>query len=463
MAKQQTTSKPAAKKSTKVSNEIRLDAKNPIPFDGGRAFSFVNNTEYLPFLDGKDDFGQQLLECRILSATHNRCVVSKANYCAGDGFMDTDGNELPTELTDWLASMNMKNEAATELTRRMLEDIFTWGNVPIEIVRFKSAGKKYVYVYVHNFLEWRLGKPDEDDIVQYAIQSKLFLRNQRSLTPDEISRSKKLPLYNPRKNKKDNWYQDDKGVERTLIWLKNSVSGFSQYGLPSAIASMIYQLLEYKGARYNLDNFDNNMVVSALLAIKGNISQTEADRIGKKAIQTHTGDGKRGRVMVVASEEGIEGSDLHTFDTQKEGSFKDSDDKWMQKIILANEWDAVLAGIQSASTMGKGSGFLTKIIEHINRTVILPAQKKLMTTVWSHIFTIAGEWMDWDLKKFNLAIKSNIDISGLTDVDITPAVTVDEVREAKGLPRDGGERGKKYLGELKVNQQQKKGGDNVQD
>ncbi|WPV66277.1 hypothetical protein [Chitinophaga sp. LS1] len=349
--------------------------------------------------------------------------------------------------------MNKKNEPASTLVEKNFEDFFTWGNVPIELVRFTSAGQKYFFVYVHNFLEWRLGVPDDDDIITYAIQSKLFLRQKGYLTADEIKRAKKLPLYNPRQSEKENWFKDENGVQRTLIWHKNPVSGFSYYGLPSAIAGMIYQILEYKGARYNLDNFDNNMVVSALLALKGNLSQQEADRIGKKAIQTHTGDGKRGRVMVVASEEGIEGSDLHTFDTAKDGSFSESDDKWTQKIILANEWDAVLAGIQSSSTMGKGSGFLTKIIEHINKTVILPAQQDLMDNVWTTIFKVAGEWMGWDLSKYKLAIKSNVDISGLTDVDITPAVTVNEVREAKGLPDDPTEKGSMYLGELKGKQQ----------
>lgn len=462
-ARSTTKKKTEAKKPSRVSNEVRLDAKNPIPFDGGQAFSFINHTEYLPFLTKADDFGQQLLECRLLSVTHNRCVVTKSNYCAGDGFQDVNGNDLQQEIKDWLKSMNMKNEPATELTKRTFEDFFTWGNVPIELVRFKSAGKRYFYVYVHNFLEWRLGKPDEDDIVTYAIQSKLFLRRKGFLSAEEIKKAKILPIYNPRRKEKDNWSRDEKGVERTLIWYKNSVSGFPYYGLPSAIASMIYQLLEYKGARYNLDNFDNNMVVSALLALKGNLSQAEANRIGKEAIKTHTGDGKRGRVMVVASEEGIDGSDLHTFDTQKEGSFSEADDKWMQKILLANEWDSVLAGIVSTSTMGKGSGFLTKIVEHINKTVILPAQQKIMDGVWDHIYSLASIWMGWDISKYNFAIKSNIDISGLTDVDITPVVTVDEVREAKGLPLDGTERGKKYLGELKAKQQQNKGGGNVQD
>jgi hypothetical protein len=461
MAQQKSTKKPEAKKKSSINNEVRLDAKNPIPFENGNAFSFVNDSRYLPFIGNKDNFGQDLLEARLVSATHNRCVVTKRRYCAGDGFIDMNGADLDKSLVEWLASVNMKNEPATEINKRVFEDFFTWGNVPIELVRFTSAGVKYFFVYAHNFLEWRLCPPDEDDIITHAVQSKLFLRIKGHITPEDIKKSKKLPIYNPRKRDKDNWFKDAKGVERTLIWYKNSVSGFQYYGLPSAVASMIYQILEYKGARYNLDNFENNMVVSALLALKGNLSQTEADRIGKKAIQTHTGDGKRGRVMVVASEEGIEGSDLHTFDTSKEGSYREADDKWTQKIILANEWDSVLAGIQSASTMGKGSGFITKIVEHINKTVILPAQQDLMDNVWDSIFKIGAAWMGWKIDAANLTIKSNVDISGLTDVDITPAVTVNEVREAKGLPQDDTDKGKMYLGELAA-KQKNKGGEDVQ-
>jgi len=459
MKQQTATKKPTAKKKASVNNEVRLDPKNPIPFENGNAFSFVDKVRYIPFIGNQPSFGRDLLEARLSSTTHNRCIITKRRYCAGDGFIDMEGGDLDVKMVDWLSSLNRKNEPATEINKRIFEDFFTWGNVPIELVRFKSAGKQYFYVYAHNFLEWRLCTPDDDDIITHAVHSKLFLNNGY-ISEQQVELFKKLPIYNPRNRDKDNWLKDEKGVERTLIWYKNSVSGFQYYGLPSAVASMIYQLLEYKGARYNLDNFENNMVVSALLALKGNLSQTEADRIGKKAIQTHTGDGKRGRVMVVASEEGIDGSDLHTFDTAKDGSYTDGDALWTQKIILANEWDSVLAGIQSASTMGKGSGFITKIVEHINKTVILPAQQDLMDNVWDHIFKLAAEWMKWDIKSYNLAIKSNVDISGLTDVDITPAVTVNEVREAKGLPKDDTGKGNMYLGELQARQ---KGGNNVQD
>jgi hypothetical protein len=331
--------------------------------------------------------------------------------------------------------MNLKNQSATKLNKNILEDFFTWGNVPIELVRFSVAGKKKLFIYAHSFLEWRLGKPDLDDICQYAVQSKLFLRNAH-ITADIIKQSKKLPIYNPNLPERKRWFKDENGVERTLLWYKSPYSGFPYYGLPTSIESFIDQVLEYKGARYDLDNIDNNMVIGALLALKGNLSQGEADRIGKKIIDTHVGDGKRGRVAVVASEEGIEGSEYHKMETKAEGSFIEADKKWIDKIILSNQWDAVLAGIVSPSSLGKGSGFLTKIIEHKLNTVIIPAQKDLVDEVWAYIFEIAEEWLGLPFSKYQMAIHNNIDISGLTDVDITPAVQINEVRLAKKLPED---------------------------
>jgi hypothetical protein len=452
--------KAKSKKGT-ITNEVTIDPKRPVPFESGTAFSYINHTYYIPFLPPLDNFSQQLLEARLLSTTHNACITTKKDYCAGNGFQNDNGTDLDPAFVEWLSSMNLKNEPVTEINKQAFESFFTFGNVPIEVVRLTVAGKKHLFVYVHNFQEWRLVKPGDDDIVTHAIQSKLFVR-EGYITVDDLKKARKLPIYNPRRREKDNWFKDEKGVERTLIWYKHSVSGYSHYGLPSAVSSMIFQLLEYKGARFNLDNFENNMIISAILALKGNLTQEEANKIGRQAIQTHTGDGKRGRVMVVASEEGIEGSDFHSFDTHKEGSYNEADDKWTQKIILANQWDSVLAGIVSSSTLGKGSGFITKILEHILRSVIKPAQNDIEQKVWKHIFTIANEWLGFSIKPEEISIKNDIDISGLTDVDITPAVTRNEVRIAKGLPEDPSEKGKEYMKSTGPEVKQK-GGEDVQD
>lgn len=455
---------PNAAKESKgvVTNQATIDAVNPIPLDNaGIAFSFVSGNPYLPFLPPKDNYARLLLEAKLLSTTHNACVITKKDYCAGIGFQDADGKEFTPEMIDWFKSMNLHNQSIVVINRRKFESHFTWGNTPIEIVRFTVKSVKRVFVYVHDLQEWRLGRPDdEDDIVRYAIQSKL-LRRDGFLTSAQIKTARKLPLYSQYNKKKDNWFVDANGAERTMIWYKNSVMGLPHYGLPSAVASMIYQINEYKGARYNLDNFENNMVVSAILALKGNLSQTEANKIGKQIISTHTGDGKRGRVAVIASEEGLTDSSMHNLDTTKDGSYIDADNLWTQKIILANQWDAVLAGIVSPATLGKGSGFITKIIEEKSNRVIKPAQNESIEEVWNTIFSIAQDWIKLPFDNYDMQYKNAIDISGLTDVDITPAVTRNEVRVAKGLQEDPTPAGKEYMKSTGVQSQQNTGGQNV--
>lgn len=454
---------------TYISNRVDLSASQPIPFEGNSsAFSYLNDTRYIPFLAGGknyDQYAKMLLEARLTSTTHNACITTKKDYCAGDGFRHKEGKELDPRFVEWLGSLNLKNESATEINKQSFEAFFTFGNCPIELVRFTVGGVRYFYIYTHNLLKWRLLTP-ENDIVTGAITSPLFVRqNDYIITEEQLKEAKQLPLYNPKNSDKNNWKKFPDGSERTMIWYKNSVSGFEHYGLPSSVSSIIYQILEYKGARYNLDNFENNMVVAALLILQGNLSQQEANRIAKNLIDVHVGDGNRGRVMAVASEEGVDKTQLHQLETTKDGSYVEADGLWTQKIIQANQWDAILAGIVSPSTLGKGSGFLTKIKEHINNTVITPAQNDSYGKVWRHVFREAKAWMGFNIDENEIEISNTIDISGLTDIDITPAVTRNEARVAKGLPKDPTPRGDEYLGSTPTTgpaPTEQKGGTNVQ-
>lgn len=418
-----------------ASNITKLDPENPLPLDHTTySYSYLNRQPYIPFFSDNNSFPKLLREIRLLSPTNDGCISRKKRYCAGIGFQDIDGADLPKEFLQWTRSVNRKNKSLNRVNQNIFESHFTYGNTPIEIVRFEVRGKRYFHVEVHNILEWRLGKADQYGDVKYAIQSPLFKEN--NLLPNLEKQTRRLPIYNPLYTNKENWYKDEKGVERTLIWYSNEVMGVDYYGLPSYVSALIFAQLEYKGARYNLDNFDNNMVVASILTLKGNVSEEEGRKVAKQVVNTHTGDGKRGRTIVISSEEGLEGSQLDSLETHKEGSYLDADDSWTQKLVMAHEWDSTLLGLQVSSTLGKGSGFLTKILEHVLNTTIEPAQQDCFDEVWYHILSIGNEWMKWGLNIENMEFKNKVDISGLTDVDITPAVQINEVRKAKGLPED---------------------------
>lgn len=431
MAKTATQQKKSLKKV--ASNVAKLDAENPIPLGGNSfSYSYAQKHRYLPFLGDNNNFAKILLETRMLSPTSDACIRRKKNYCAGVGFRHIEQKELPEQFSLWAKSINRKNNSLNRVNQQLFESHFTFGNTPIEIIRFEFRGKKFFQVEVHNTLEWRLGPPNKFGLITYAVQSPLFKNSGFTITQE----SRRLPLYNPLNSERENWEKDENGVERTMIWYKNEIMGVDHYGLPSYIGALINAQLEYKGSRYNLDNFDNNMVVASILALRGNVSDEEAKKIAKDIVKTHTGDGKRGRTLVVSSEEGIEGTDLHQMETHKDASYLDADDRWTQKIVMAHDWDSTLIGLQLASALGKGSGYLTKILEHILNTTIEPAQQDAYDEVWSHILHLGNEWMNWGIDPNELEYANKIDISGLTDIDITTAVQVNEVRRAKGLPED---------------------------
>lgn len=443
-------------KKVSISNSPKLDAVNPIPFESERTWSFSNNSAYLPFLTGNDNFAQILLESRLLSVTHGACIETKSEFCAGNEFINLDNadSKLDKAFSDWLNTINRKNHSAIALNKKIFESHFQWGNTPIEVVRYSFKNQRFLSVYIHSFLEWRLCPPDEDDILTHAVQSKMFLKRQ-TITVEALKGAKRLPLYSPLNSNRQNWKKFNDGTERTLIWYKNEYQGYANYGMPSSVNSLIYQILEYKGARYNMDGFDNDWVASAVLHLKGVVSAPEIKEIAKNIISTHTGDGRRGRVAVIGSEAGMtEGSEFHTIDTKKDGSFIESDKAWMEKIIFANGWDAILAGLVSPSTLGKGEGFISKIYEIKQKTVIIPAQTKLINGVWNPIFNIAREWLGLNIPE-NIGIKSSANISSLSDVDVTPVVTVNEVREANNLPKILGEKGDMLIGELNASQKPK--------
>ncbi len=199
------------------------------------------------------------------------------------------------------------------------------------------------------------------------------------------------------------WKQDGK-VERTCIYFKNEIAGFDYYGLPSSVSSLLNQVLEYRGTRFNLDNVENNMVIGGAVFLSSSLSEAEATRIGNNIIKRHTGAGKQGRIAVIASEQSIADVKFVPFDTHKEGSYKEMDETCESKIIFANNWDSVLAGLQVPSSIGKGSGYLQEIYDQKYRTVIRPLINTLIEQMLNPLMEIADDWLGtkWTQETFDI-------------------------------------------------------------
>lgn len=445
------------KKSKKppISNAVQLDAENPIPLQyGSGAFTHFNGGMYVPFLGSDDNFFNTLFEASILSTTHNACVNTKRNYCVGNGLINTDKAQdtmFEKFKKEVLISVNNKNQSLNKICSKAFGNHFRMGNTFIELVRGAVGGKKFVKAYVHIPQECRLSFPNAEDICENVYISKRFNKLAKgvfTLTGKETD-IKILPIYNAREPKKSWKMDENKLVERTVIHIKNDIEGYDYYGVPSAIGSLQQQVIEGDSARYNIDNLDNNMNPSGMLVLQGSLTQAESNKIGLRIIKQHTGKGKRGRVVVVSSESGIENSNFFQYNTQKDGSYIELDRRVEEKIITANEWDALLAGISSTG-LGKGNSFLLSLFAIKNATVIKPAQNLIIDEFLTPFIKILDEHTGTKYSDIKLGLESSIPLSLLISDTTMDAWTIDEVRKLAGLePCADTKKGEMLLGELK--------------
>lgn len=414
-----------------VSNSVKLDSTNPIPFEptGASAAFLLNSrsTNYLRFLDPKDTFFQLLLEAKLLSPTNNSCVNSKTHYCVGDFSFGEDDDENQIKIIkDWSKRVNNKGQSFRKVLRSIFGNHFTVGNNFVEVIRGSAGSKKFIKIINRSFLDCRLSEPNDDDVCEYVFISKQF-RKKSAWAFDE-KKVVKLPVYYGQD--KFQWYKDPKQkTEHCIIHIKNEVAGYDYYGMPENVSSLPQQILEYKGARYNLDNFDNNLVVGGAIFINGNLTNGEAAKIGKDVIYSHTGDGKRGRWAVISGQ-GIDAakSGIQQFDIKQDGSFQELDKSVESKIIDSNNWDSALYGQHESAGLGNGGfAYINAIYEIKKSTVIKPTQQLIIEDFISPLFQILDEHCSTKLSELEISFK-----------DVSPATVVGDIAVNKILTKNEG-------------------------
>lgn len=421
------------------SNSATLDAKNPIPFEPtGDSIAFLfseKKQKYIPFLAPKDNFFQLLLEAKLLSPTNNSCVNSKSHYCVGGGltFDEKDRESIIEEFKKWSKRVNNKGQNFLKILKSVFNNHFTVGNNFVEIIRGKIGNTAYIKVVNRPFLDCRLSEPNDDDISTHVIISKRFRRkNAWSLKEDQVVR---LPIYYGQNLNKFKWYKDsEQKTEHCIIHLKNEVSGYDHYGIPDNISSLPWQILEYKGARYNLDNFENNLVIGGAIFVNGNLTTDEAKEIGKDIIYSHTGDGKRGRWTIISGQNiDAAKSGIQSFDTHKEGSYLELDGNTVDKIIDSNNWDASLYGQHNISGMGNGGfAYVNSIYEIKKKTVIKPTQTTIIDDFIKPLFEIHDHWCGTKWSELDIGFKEISPVTVVSDISVNKIITKNEGRKALG-------------------------------
>ena len=413
---------------TVVVNAAKLDPKTPIPIETeGQGYSYKVWHKYVPFLDKNDNFFQILVEANALSPTNLACTNSKTKFSIGKGWKILQDQE-DKELTAWAASVNKRGHSFNDVLKNIFNNRYVVGNSFIEAVRFTVGNEKYFHLYRRNFLDCRLMVDEDTDLPTHVVISKKF-RKKGSWNITEND-SVQIPIYNG--DPKQEWFKNEKkGTEHLMFHIKCEASGYDQYGMPSNHACLPEQILEYKMARYNMDNFDNNLVIGGLIVLQGNFTPDESKKVANEITKAHTGDGKRGKYVVLASETGIDNSKVINFDQNKEYDYINGDRRIEEKILLTNEWSKVLIDPQAGS-MGNSGKQIRELYETKMNLVIGPEQAEVIEKFIKPVMKVAGAWLGkkWGTYDFGFLSLPILGIS--SEIDVNAVLTVDEGRAALG-------------------------------
>lgn len=421
-----------AKQSTIVVNAAKLDAKNPIPVEtGGKGYIIQRGRRYVPFFDKDDNFFQVMLEANLLSPTNLACINSKTKFTIGNGWQLLEG-KTDEELNKWAKSVNKKSQSLNDIIRGVINNRFNSGNSFVELVKVKVGNSWFLKVFLKNYIDCRLAMPEDgaDDIPTHVIVSKKFRKSGVWNLGDD-SDFVKIPIYNG--DPKQEWMKDSKGNLHLMMHLKNEVSGYDYYGMPSNVACLPQQILEYKMARFNMDNFDNNLVVGGLIVLQGNMSPDESKKVASEITNAHTGDGKRGKYVILSSENGVENSKVIPFDSNKEYDYIEGSKRVEEQILLSNEWSKVLIDPQ-AGGLGNSGKQIRELYETKMNTVIAPEQsfilEKFIMPLMEICDTVYGK--KWSTYSFGF---KNIPVLGISaEIDVNSCLTINEGRRMLGLP-----------------------------
>lgn len=431
----------ATKKGQVVVNVAKLNPETPVPLDFNTTYFTISATEgsrYLPF--GKDDsFPNLMWEARLQSLTQNACITSIAQTCVGSGIYVTnvEPDLVDKDFLTWINRIN-DNQSLKSIIKLGMECEETDGNAWGEIVKGAVGGTKYVKAYMHSSLICRFGAiPKDKDKPEEIIKSTRFAEKRGRVLSARQMKGIRIPIYssNPL-DKAIVWSSDEINDLHTCIHIKNENPASLFYGMQRSVANLRDQVLEGKSAQYDLDNFENNMVISAILVLKSPMTQAEAKLVAQDIIKTHTGAGRNGRVAVISSEQGIEEWDLKTLDTQKEGSFLESRKVYQGNIIVGCNWDAIFFGQSSESSLGKGSTYVRAVYDIKKTTVIDPLCEHWLNSFVYPLIKIAAEHMgkpEW--LKYQLAFETAMPFSYSSDIDVNAVLTKNEGREILGMPK----------------------------
>jgi hypothetical protein len=197
--------------------------------------------------------------------------------------------------------------------------------------------------------------------------------------------------------------EQERGVRRTLIHIKNEFVGRNYYGLPNSIGSLMYQFLEYQQGKYTVEGYANDW--TAKLFIEASVmgepdGELDEEGFGEAIQQSFSNAGQGKKILFRAKPEGLTETRIHEFQNNTNEAFhKTMGEIAEDKIIASHDWHPVLNS-KTAGSLGGSTEFDT-IYRQKYTSVIMPFQNVLANTI-ALCFANLSEFYNYDLQGLSL-------------------------------------------------------------
>lgn len=203
-------------------------------------------------------------------------------------------------------------------------------------------------------------------------------------------------------------------------------AGSRFYNLPRHLSAAKWSKIEYRIAAYNNAKFDNELIPSGILSIKGANSKEEGEKIVKSIVDMQTGTAKNGKLFTVVSRGDAQPSQFVPLQMERDGEFRELMDLAGKSISRAMGCPLVLVSHSEGGQLGDVQQ-MRLAFSLVIEGYVKPMQKELKRVLRRCFKGSAYENMDFDF-----SLPSPLSLS--TMLDPTNSLTEGEVREAFGYP-----------------------------
>ncbi|MGL4854269.1 MAG: hypothetical protein ACRC37_03330 [Lentisphaeria bacterium] len=380
----------------------------PKEYDTKTFLNLNPSNDCIPF-GSNNLFPQEIANINRNSPIHRGILNKKVSFISG---VSLKCDEREIKLKSIVESANPK-ESLHEVLSKLIHDKLHFGNAILEIVC--DSKKSFVNFYHKDFTTARVGV-NGDTIKLHSDWEKISLSQDKAV---------EIPLF-PRFKK-----NEETGYLHSTLHMKDYEAQYKYYGLPSWISALNSAVQSYKINKWNLSRIENGFNLSGVLLLEGNMTEEQCALAVKKAKEEWVGEGKQGKVMMLARNLGDGASKVTTSSFTPIQSGSDADwgrlhEQCTKDLLTAHSWTKRMSMLESN---GWSQSDLKTEFDILLSTTISPEQERLLSSL-KKVFDY------FKINSDSLMFENKVPISITVSIDQAEVVGLIEKVANGVIPRD---------------------------